>query len=140
MKGGRKEPCVSTRWAVGERCLKNLPEHSPKKWCFLADTIYWRQRYVAHGLVGLQDHPRSGRPLKYGKQFRDDLLKVLRHSPPKGLAVWDGPAVAEELGVPVDAVWKALRKEGINLQRHRSWCISTDTNFASKAADIVGLY
>jgi hypothetical protein len=26
------------------------------------------------------------------------------------------------------------------LQRRRSWCISTDPQFASKAADIVGLY
>lgn len=33
-----------------------------------------------------------------------------------------------------------LRKEGINLQRQWSWCISTDKVFASKAADIVGLY
>ncbi len=56
------------------------------------------------------------------------------------MALWDGPALAEALEVPVDAVWKVLRKEGINLQRHRSWCISTDANFASKAADIVGLY
>ena len=102
--------------------------------------IYWRQRYVEHGLVGLQDHPRSGRPPKYGERFRRALLKVLSHPPPKGLGGWDGPAVAEELSAPVDAVWKVLRKEGINLQRHRSWCISTDTHFASKAADIVGLY
>jgi len=48
--------------------------------------------------------------------------------------------VAKELEAPVDAVWKVLRQEGINLQRHRSWCINTDTNFASKATDIVGLY
>ncbi len=102
--------------------------------------IYWRQRYVENGLAGLQDQPRSGRPPKYGETFRNDLLKVLSQPPPTGLAMWDGPAVAEELESPVDAVWKVLRKEGINLQRHRSWCISTDTNFASKAADIVGLY
>ena len=102
--------------------------------------IYWRQRYVENGLAGLQDQPRSGRPPKYGERFRTDLLKVLSKPPPQGLALWDGPAMAEELEVPVDAVWKVLRKEGINLQRHRSWCISTDTNFASKAADIVGLY
>jgi transposase len=102
--------------------------------------IYWRQRYMASGLVGLQDQPRSGRPPKYGERFRHDLLKVLSQPPPKGFAVWDGPAVAEELGAPVDAVWKVLRQEGINLQRQRSWCISTDTHFASKAADIVGLY
>ncbi len=102
--------------------------------------IYWRQRYVDNGLAGLQDHSRSGRPPKYGERFRTNLLKVLSQPPPKGLALWDGPAVAEELEASVDAVWKVLRKEGINLQRHRSWCISTDTNFASKAADIVGLY
>jgi len=102
--------------------------------------IYWRQRYVEHGLVGLQDTPRSGRPPKYGARFRTDLLQVLRKPPPKGLARWDGPTVAEKLGAPVDAVWTVLRKEGINLQRQRSWCIRTDTHFASKAADIVGLY
>jgi hypothetical protein len=31
-------------------------------------------------------------------------------------------------------------KEGICLQRQRSWCVSTDKEFAAKAADIVGLY
>jgi hypothetical protein len=33
-----------------------------------------------------------------------------------------------------------LRKEGIGLQRQRSGCVSTDKEFAAKAADIVGLY
>jgi hypothetical protein len=37
-------------------------------------------------------------------------------------------------------VWRVLRSEGIHLQRRRSWCISTDPQFAAKAADIVGLY
>ncbi len=46
----------------------------------------------------------------------------------------------KELDIPVDTVWKVLRKEGLSLQNQRSWCISTDKNFASKATDIVGLY
>jgi hypothetical protein len=29
---------------------------------------------------------------------------------------------------------------GVQLQRRRSWCLSTDPQFAQKAADIVGLY
>jgi hypothetical protein len=33
-----------------------------------------------------------------------------------------------------------LRKEGIQLRRRRSWCVSTDPQFAAKAADIIGLY
>lgn len=102
--------------------------------------IYWRQRYLEFGLNGLQDQPRSGRPSIYDDAFRDAVLKLLSNPPPKGLASWDGPELAKELDVPVDAIWKVLRKEGINLQRQRSWCISTDKNFAAKAADIVGLY
>jgi hypothetical protein len=33
-----------------------------------------------------------------------------------------------------------LRRRGISLRRRRSWCVSTDPEFARKAADIVGLY
>lgn len=102
--------------------------------------IYWRQRYVEKGIEGLQDKPRSGRPPIYDETFRNNVLKLLSKPPPKGLATWDGPELAKELDAPVDAIWKVLRKEGINLQRQRSWCISTDKDFASKAADIVGLY
>lgn len=102
--------------------------------------IYWRKRYVEKGLEGLNDNPRSGRPAIYDETFRDSVLKLLSQPPPKGLSAWDGPELAKVLNVKTDAVWKILRKEGINLQRQRSWCISTDKDFASKAADIVGLY
>ena len=37
-------------------------------------------------------------------------------------------------------VWRVLRKHGIHLHRRRSWCVSTDPQFAQKATDIVGLY
>jgi transposase len=37
-------------------------------------------------------------------------------------------------------VWRILRVHGISLQRRRSWCVSTDPQFAEKAADVVGLY
>src|SRR5437899_11060122 len=60
--------------------------------------------------------------------------------PPPGQACWDGPAVAAVLHGSVHAVWRVLLHEGICLQRQRSWCVSTDKEFAAKAADIVGLY
>jgi len=48
--------------------------------------------------------------------------------------------VAEALGdVSAHQVWRVLRRQGISLRRRRSWCISTDPQFARKAADIVGL-
>ena len=48
--------------------------------------------------------------------------------------------MAAKLNGSVHAVWRVLRKEGICLQRQRSWCVSTDKEFAAKAANIVGLY
>lgn len=102
--------------------------------------IEWRDRFIANGIKGLYDLPRSGKPPKYDKEFRDQVLKTLELVPPKGQASWDGPSLAKHLGASDDAVWRVLRKEGICLARQRSWCVSTDPEFASKAADRVGLY
>ncbi len=102
--------------------------------------IDWRRRFEAEGIAGLQDRPRSGKPRRYTEEFRKQVLSTLEESPPKGQAVWDGPALATHLGTSVHAVWRMLRKDGICLARQRSWCVSTDAEFAAKAADIVGLY
>ena len=102
--------------------------------------IKWRQRFARSGLAGLSDAPRPGARPVYGVDFRNRVLAVLEQPPPAGQACWDGPAVAAKLNGSVHAVWRVLRKEGICLQRQRSWCVSTDKEFAAKAADIVGLY
>jgi len=100
----------------------------------------WRQRFALWGLRGLRDQPRPGKPVTYGAAFRDRVLALLEQPPPPGMSHWDGPAVAEKLGSSVHAVWRVLRREGMYLQRLRRWCVSTDKEFAPKAAAIVGLY
>jgi len=102
--------------------------------------IKWRNRFAVNGIKGLHDQPRSGKPAKYDKGFRNQILQTLELPPPKGQACWDGPAIAKHLGASDDAVWRVLRKEGICLARQRSWCVSTDPEFAPKAANIIGLY
>ena len=102
--------------------------------------IKWRDRFVRLGLLGLQDRPRPGARRKYDEVFRNRVLEKLEQAPPSGQASWDGSSLAREIGGSVHAVWRILRKEGICLQRQRSWCVSTDKEFAAKAADIVGLY
>jgi transposase len=102
--------------------------------------IQWRQRFVSHGMPGLLDAPRPGAKPVYQGDFRKRLLSTLAQPPPAGQACWDGPALAATLTASVHAVWRVLRKEGICLQRQRSWCVSTDKEFSAKAADIVGLY
>lgn len=102
--------------------------------------IDWRNRFAAHGIAGLYDRPRSGKPAKYGPEFRTRVLQTLELPPPAGQSRWDGPALAKRLDASVDAVWRVLRQQNICLARQRSWCVSTDPEFAPKAADIVGLY
>jgi transposase len=100
----------------------------------------WCRRFALWGLRGLRDDPRSGKPPVYDAAFRNRVLALLEQPPPSGMSHWDGPAVAQSLDSSVHAVWRVLRREGICLQRLRSWCVSTDKEFAPKAADVVGLY
>ena len=100
----------------------------------------WRKRFSLWGLKGLGDQLRPGKPIRYDAAFRNRVLATLEEPPPPGMSRWDGPAVAQKLDASVHAVWRVLRREGIYLQRRRSWCVSTDKEFAPKAADVVGLY
>ena len=101
----------------------------------------WRTRFGHARLAGLADSSRSGKPPTYSEDTTQRILGVLDEPPPAGYASWNGRLVAEALGDVTEAqVWRVLRELGISLQRRRSWCISTDPQFAQKAADIVGLY
>lgn len=102
--------------------------------------IKWRERFVTDRIAGLSDAPRPGAKKVYGDNFRRQVLAILESPPPKGQATWDGASVATAVQGSKHAVWRILRKEGICLQRQRSWCVSTDKEFSAKAADIVGLY
>jgi transposase len=92
------------------------------------------------GLKGLRDRARPGKPAKYGDALRARVLRQLELPPPAGFAGWDGGMLAKALTVSEDAVRRVLRKDGIQLRRRRSWCVSTDPQFSVKAADIIGLY
>lgn len=123
-------------------CLRGQPVESIARQCHTRSNtvIKWRQRFVKERLRGLEDAPRPGAPKIYSEDFRNRVLATLETQPPSGQATWDGPAVAKIVNGSEHAVWRVLRKEGICLQRQRSWCVSTDKEFAAKAADIVGLY
>jgi transposase len=101
----------------------------------------WRVRFAGHGMAGLADAPRPGKPLTYDRATERRILAQLDQPPPAGFATWNGRLVAQALGdVSTDQVWRVLRRHRIQLQRRRSWCLSTDPQFAEKAADIVALY
>lgn len=105
-----------------------------------ATVTKWRTRFAQKRMEGLEDAPRPGKQRLYGPNDERRVLTRLDEEPPSGYARWNGRLLGEALGLPAEHVWAVLRKHGIQLERRRSWCISTDPQFAEKAADIVGLY
>src|SRR3984885_9331205 len=101
----------------------------------------WRQRFAKNRLDGLEDAQRSGKPRQYDDRTEKRVLEQLDQPPPSGYSQWNGRLLAKALGdVSKDQVWRVLRNHNIQLERRRSWCISTDPEFGPKAADVVGLY
>jgi transposase len=101
----------------------------------------WRVRFAKDRLAGLADAPRSGKPRTYGAATDRRILARLDRPPPAGFARWTAPLIARELGDVSDQyVWRFLRAQGVDLAGRKSWCLTTDPEFAAKAADIVGLY
>jgi transposase len=102
---------------------------------------HWRRCFADDGLEGLQDKPRPGKEPIYTRETDKRILALLDKPPPKGFARWTGPLLAEELcDIDVQYVWRFLRNQKIDLKARKSWCESNDPDFASKAADVVGLY
>jgi transposase len=101
----------------------------------------WRVRFAKDRLAGLADAPRAGKPRTYGEDAGRRILALLDRRPPPGFARWTAPLLAQALGDVSDQyVWRFLRAQRIDLAGRQSWCVSTDPEFAAKAADIVGLY
>ena len=101
----------------------------------------WRMRFAELGLVGLRDAPRPGAPKRYDEEAEHRVIDQASQDPPTGYATWSAELLSETLGdISVHQVRRVLRRHGIHLQRGHSFCISTDPEFTTKAADIVGLY
>ena len=101
--------------------------------------IGWRDRYAAHGLAGLDDEPRSGRPRTI------DHARVVAATltpPPKKYAVthWSTRLLARHLGISDATVAKAWREYRVQPWRAESFRFSTDPELVGKVTDVVGLY
>lgn len=58
---------------------------------------YWVHRFERHGLAGLRESPRSGRPRRLTDEQREEIARLLRGSPADvglGTHLWDGKTLA----------------------------------------------
>jgi transposase len=106
----------------------------------LARVSKWRQRFSQNRLAGLHDAARPGKPRIYDEAAEKRISTLLDEEPPEGYRQWNGRLLADRLGdTSDDQVWRVLRKHKIQLQRRRSWCISTDSEFGPKSRRCGGL-
>ena len=103
----------------------------------------WRKRFHQHGLDGLADRPRSGRPPVF-TPIQIAEVKALACTPPSDaglpLARWSvaeltqqaiGQGVVEVISPSTVGRW--LAADAIKPWQHRSWIFPRDPDFAIKA-------
>jgi len=101
--------------------------------------IKWRERFAAHGIDGLAEEARSGRP-----KTVDDaaIIAATLDPPPQSLAMthWSSRLLGAQLGVGDATVARAWRKYRVQPWRHQTFKFSTDPALEAKVRDVVGLY
>jgi len=115
--------------------------------CSEPTVVLWRSRFAEHGMVGLADAPRSGKPPTIPRDVRDDILSITLTVPPAELGIthWSSRLLADRLrrtGKPVSHATVARVWKHFGIQPHRSgtFKFSTDPELEAKVRDVVGLY
>jgi putative transposase len=100
----------------------------------------WRKRFVEHGLQGLHDELRPGRPRTVNDERVAELLNKTLETKPKNGTHWSCRTLAEETSISkatVQRIWSAFM---IQPHRQSHFKLSNDPFFVEKVRDIVGLY
>lgn len=101
----------------------------------------WRKRYLEHGVQGLHDELRPGRPRTYDDEKVAEVInQALLTKPSDGSTQWSARTLAAETGISKTTVHRWLQTFSVQPHRQRNFKISTDPFFIEKVRDIVGLY
>ena len=95
----------------------------------------WRRRFASHGLEGLQDAPRSGRPLKHGAEVWQRVQHRVCQQP-KFQSRWTVRTLAREMNLPSSTVHGMLVASGLQPHRLRTFTFSPDPDFEAKLLDV----
>jgi putative transposase len=101
----------------------------------------WRRRYIEHGVDGLRDAPRSGKPPIYTAIQKARVIKLATQKAGKGYTHLSQRRIAEKTGMSQSKVQHILKQADLKPHKTEYWCgKSTDPDFESKMLNIVGLY
>lgn len=115
------------------------------------DTVRtWRGRFAEHGLPGLDDRKRTGRPRTFTALQTAQVTAPACQLPAETgvpLSRWSCPELAREAlergivtFVSASTVRRWLAADALKPWQHRSWIFITDPDFCAKAARVLDLY
>src|SRR5687768_14078989 len=115
--------------------------------CAEPTVVTWRGRYAEHGLAGLDDLPRPGKPPQLPEALRDRVLELTLTQPPTqyGATHWSSRLLAAALtaeGTPIShaTIARIWHHFGVQPWRSETFKFSTDPELEGKIRDVVGLY
>ena len=100
----------------------------------------WRRRYAEHGIEGLHDELRPGRPRTHDDERVAEIINAALQTRPAQQTQWSVRAMEEHTGVSKSTVQRWFDLFGVQPHRQRTFRLSNDPFFVEKVRDIVGLY
>lgn len=100
----------------------------------------WRRRFSKEGVAGLQDRHKSGRGDRLTAKDEARILAWTRKTPPHPLTHWTTRTLGEKLGYSHMTIARVWKRAGLKPHRLERYMASSDPDFETKAADIIGLY
>ncbi len=100
----------------------------------------WRRRFAAERVAGLYSRHRGQAPQRDTARAEARILEATRRAPADGATHWSTRKLATRLRVSHMRVARVWAKHGLKPHRLERYMASTDPEFETKAADIIGLY
>ena len=100
----------------------------------------WRKRYLGHGVEGLHDELKGGRPRTISDERIASLIRRTLKAKPADGTHWTVRSIARETRISTTTVHRIWQAFGLQPHRQRHFKLSTDPFFVEKVRDIVGLY
>jgi putative transposase len=100
----------------------------------------WRCRFLKHGVSGLYEELRPGRPRPISDERVAQLVRRTLKTKPKDGTHWSIRQLATETGLSKSTVHRIWQAFGLQPHRQKSFKLSNDPFFVEKVRDIVGLY
>lgn len=125
------------------------------KWVGLAayHVRKWIKRFQEHGVAGLLEKPRPGRPPVFAPEIALHIVKLACERPDQmgcSLSQWDCPELARKLkadglaqSISADTIARILRSHKLKPWRHHLWLsadVPRDQHFAQQISGLVDLY